>query len=721
VTKIDKGIVMEDQTAPTGKTPNFAPKLYSITLIVVALVLAGLWVMSRFVALDVARDLNDWKDKLNLIAESRSADVNHYVEQHFGDLRTLANNPSLQLYLSELKMMEEDGSKTKGQLKAEPAQMAYLRNLLIFTAERSGYSSTNAMSTIPANVEEASMSGLAIVNQDQAIVVSTNLSKATREMMLANVKKQKKAAEKLIDIERNGSQLSIGFMVPIYAIQTEQTPENAIGWVVGITSPSDGLYGLMKHPGVTEKTLEALLLRDGGNDLDFISPLLDKTEPLTIVLAKDTQRSVEVESFKNTGNFYADLKDHMRKAVLSTTRKINNTPWILQVKVERDEALKVSTNRRNSMVAMFFMLLAVVILLVIALWWHGSSKRSLMMSHYFRQMAEKSQAQENILRLVTDNIPEPIYILDKQHHIKFANQAMADVAGMQPDSVAGKNIRDVRGAAAAEVIIENCQAGLRSQQIQFATTQLEKNGHIKTLQSAYIPVAHIPETEFEAATSGVLVLEQDISHAINEREKRIKINQSLVQTLVKLVDRRDPFAANHSLLVSQLAMSVAVEMGQNTIITETAQIAGSLMNVGKIIVPRALLTKTDKLSADERKVIHDSVYDAAELIKHIPFEGPVYDTLRQWQEKWDGTGPLSLRGESIILPARILAVVNAYVGMISPRSWRHAISHEDASKFLMNNVDASFDRRVVIAIVHFLENQAGKAWLAGITEKMRSV
>ena len=711
---------MENQTAPTEQTPNFAPKLYSITLIVVALVLAGLWVMSRFVSLDVARDLNDWKDKLNLIAESRSSDVSHYVDQHFGDLRTLANNPSLQLYLSELQMMGEENGKDKGQLKAEPAQMTYLRNLLIFTAERSGYSSTSAISSIPANVEEASMTGLAIVNHDQKIVVSTNLSQATREMILANVIKQTKATEKLIDIDKKGSQLSIGFMEPIYAIQTEQTPENAIGWVVGITSPSNGLYDLMKHPGVTEKTLEILLLRDAGADLDFISPLIDKTEALTIVLAKDTQGSVEVASFKNVGNFYADLRDHMRKAVLSTSRKINNTPWILQVKVEREEALKVSTSRRNSLVAMFFMLLAVVILLVIAIWWHGSSKRSLMMSHYFRRMAEKSQAQEDILRLVTDNIPEPIYILDGAHHIKFANQAMADGAGMQLESLAGKNIRDVRGAGATEGIIEQCQASLRTQHIGFATTHLEKNGQTKTVQSAYVPVAHIPATEFEPSTSGVLVLEQDISHAINEREKRIKINQSLVQTLVKLVDRRDPFAANHSLLVSQLARSVASEMGQNAITTETAQIAGSLMNVGKIIVPRALLTKTDKLSDDERKVIHDSVYDAAELVKNIPFEGPVYDTLRQWQEKWDGSGPLSIKGDAILLPARILAVVNAYVGMISPRSWRHAISHEDASKFLMNNVDTNFDRRVVIAIVHFLDNQAGKAWLAGINEKARS-
>jgi HD-GYP domain-containing protein (c-di-GMP phosphodiesterase class II) len=94
----------------------------------------------------------------------------------------------------------------------------------------------------------------------------------------------------------------------------------------------------------------------------------------------------------------------------------------------------------------------------------------------------------------------------------------------------------------------------------------------------------------------------------------------------------------------------------------------------------------------------------------------VAETLRQWQEKWDGNGPMGLKGEAILVSARIIAVANAFIGMISPRSWRTAIPMESANKFLLDQSDIHFDRRVVVALINFVENHSGRAWIHEILE-----
>ncbi|MBY0408072.1 MAG: hypothetical protein K2Q01_10305, partial [Rickettsiales bacterium] len=224
-------------------------------------------------------------------------------------------------------------------------------------------------------------------------------------------------------------------------------------------------------------------------------------------------------------------------------------------------------------------------------------------------------------------------------------------------------------------------------------------------------LAHIPLVNLPKPTRGVLVVEQDITEVMHEREQRLKTQRQLIETLVTLVDKRDPFSANHSKLVSQLAYEVAVQMELDSITTETTSKAGSLMNIGKIIVPTELLTKASALTFEEKRTIHESMNSAAELMEGVDFGGPVAETLRQWQEKWDGSGPLGLRGEDILISARIIAAANAFIGMVSPRSWRNAMSVEAASKFLLEQSDVLFDRRVVVALVNFMDNHDGSAWL----------
>lgn len=696
-----------DQIESPQPPEGFAPKLYGIAIIVAAITLLGLWMVTRYVSLDIARDMRTWQEKLNLIAESRAADLSKYVSDHFKELHTLSDNPSLQLYLTELQMME-------GKPSEPPAQLEYLRNLLIFTAQRGGYMPETNPNAIPANIESDAKSGLAVLNNQNEIIVSTSMPQRVKDMILASAQGAG-IDDKLIDITRDEAGiLSMGYVVPVFSIQGEHNQESLIGKIVAIQLVDDKLFGLLKHPGVTERTLEAMLVRPRDNNIEFLTPLSDKTEALTKQISRDAGRFVEASLLNTVGNFISDMRDYAKKKVFATSRAIAGTPWVMIVKVEEGEALRASTQNRNSMIALFVLILSLFVLAIITMWWHASSRRSLMLSYHYRSLAAQAQAQEKLLRLVSDNQPEPIFILDHEGHYQFANKPATDLAGMSPENIIGKHVKDVRGTARALHIMQYCEESLDTGHVEYHTFTSEEGAITHTLRAVYIPVAHIPVAHLPQPTPGVLVVEQDITEVVSEREKRLQINQDLLNTLVTLVDRRDPFAANHSLVVSGLAERIAVQMGLDEVLVETTRIAAMLMNIGKIVVSTKLLTKTDMLTDEERGIIRDSMLDAAELVKPIHFDGPVYETLCQWQEKWDGSGSMKLKAENILISARILAVANTFIGMISPRSWRTAMSREDAIQFLMNNCATLFDRRVVVALVHFLENKHGETWLADI-------
>ena len=292
---------------------------------------------------------------------------------------------------------------------------------------------------------------------------------------------------------------------------------------------------------------------------------------------------------------------------------------------------------------------------------------------------------------------------------------------MNPDSVIGKTISDIQGTTHSQRIGEQCQAVLDSGKPLYNIHHEDEGEEEKIIRSGYIPLQEIPVSSLPPQTPGVLVVEQDISEVYHERERRLSTQKQLVETLVHLVDKRDPFAANHSLLVSQIANQIAVDMELDSVTVETTRTAASLMNIGKIVVPTELLTKTEQLTDDEKTVIRSSLDAAADLLGKVAFDGPVSETLKEWQERWNGSGPMGLKGENILITARIIAVANAFIGMISPRSWRNAMSIEAANKFLLDNAGSYFDQRVVVALIHYVDNQSGREWIKNIIKNYRNV
>lgn len=400
-------------------------------------------------------------------------------------------------------------------------------------------------------------------------------------------------------------------------------------------------------------------------------------------------------------------RDYRDQAVLHVSRAFSAVPWTLVAKIGRDEALAGSEARRLQLIVVFALGAVLLAAIVFAAWWYGSSRQATRAADRYKRLADEHERQGLFLKLVADSQPTSIFILDEKGRYGFANEEAARLAGVPMADLVGKQVGNVLGREAAKPHLDGSAKAREAHERQRTVISADEDSAGRTRQVDYIPLGDTQEAE-----DGVLVVERDITAETNERAKRERALLDLVRTLVALVDKRDPYAAHHSTRVAMVAQAVAREMGLNDAVVQTVGFAGSLMNLGKILVPTELLTKTGQLNEEEIGLIRGSLRATADFLQGIDFGGPVVETLRQLSEHWDGSGqPRGLKGDAILAEARVVAVANAFVALASPRAYRAGMPLEEAITKIRDQASTVFDRRAVTALENSLENRGGRdAW-----------
>lgn len=678
-----------------------------LLLWVAALVIAAtaaLVLVVRFVAAERERDLRAWQVRLGIVADSRFAAVEAWLAAQRDELAGLAANEALQVYLSELALADDDPSR---RIILE-AQLDYLQNLLIVSGERAGFSSEPRGPEVGANVRRVGVAGLALYGMDGRPIVATPGMPPPEGRLADFLAGLTPGRLAILDIHLDAAgQPAMGFAAPIYAIQADPVPTAQVGWVVGVKQVADELFPLLRQPGVAEQTAEAVLVRAVDEMVEYISPLAGGTAALSLRLARNTPDLDAAFALDRPGAF-GIRRDHRDREVLFTSRAFEAVPWVLIYKVDRAEALADSDARLVRVLLVLLLAVALAAVMIAAFWRHGSSRRAAAAAERYREAARRLEQQRNLLKLVTESQPTAIYILDAEGRYRFANGRAAAAAGLPPDELVGKPIANVLGPEAARRRLELAGRVLETGRPVSDLDRTEADGRLRVLQSELLPIEAAGELP-----RGVLVVEHDVTEVVAERERRSRVLGQLVRTLVGIVDRRDPYAAEHSNRVAALARAIAAEMGLSPVELETAETAGRLLNLGKILVAPELLTRQAGLSELERLEIRHSIQAGADLLEGVEFDGPVVETLRQAQARWDGGGvPPGLAGEDILVTARIVAVANAFVGMVSERAHRPALSVDRAIEALFAEAGHAYDRRVVAALVNHLDSRGGRAQFA---------
>jgi hypothetical protein len=170
------------------------------------------------------------------------------------------------------------------------------------------------------------------------------------------------------------------------------------------------------------------------------------------------------------------------------------------------------------------------------------------------------------------------------------------------------------------------------------------------------------------------------------------------------IDRRDPYTADHSRRVAELAIRIADVHGMNERDLERLRLASRMHDIGKIGIGNDLLHKPGKLTDEEWKIMRDHPVIGEQLLK--PYRQFRHETrlVRSHHERWDGKGyPDGLRGAEIPLGARMIAVADTFDAMTTSRPYRPALSKQIAIDEIRNGALTQFDPQVVASFLQVME------------------
>lgn len=181
-------------------------------------------------------------------------------------------------------------------------------------------------------------------------------------------------------------------------------------------------------------------------------------------------------------------------------------------------------------------------------------------------------------------------------------------------------------------------------------------------------------------------------------QKLRKALENSIRVAASISEVRDPYTSGHQQRVSQLAVAIAGEMGLSAAQIDGIHFGGLIHDIGKIGVPAEILSKPSKLTALEMKLIQTHPQAGSDVIKDIEFPWPVAQMILQHHERLNGSGyPVGLKGDEIIIEAKIIAVADTVEAMWSSRPYRPGLGMDAALKEIAGGSGIRYDKQAVDA------------------------
>jgi len=179
-----------------------------------------------------------------------------------------------------------------------------------------------------------------------------------------------------------------------------------------------------------------------------------------------------------------------------------------------------------------------------------------------------------------------------------------------------------------------------------------------------------------------------------------------IQVIESMVEERDPYTAGHQRRVTDLARSIAKEMGLSVNLRDAIRMAGAIHDIGKISVPSEILSKPTQLTETEFELIKKHPKVGYEILKNIDFPWPVAEIVLQHHERLDGSGyPNGLKNGQILMEARVLGVADVVEAMSSHRPYRASLGKDKALEEIKKNKGILYEPEAVDACVELISKK----------------
>lgn len=306
-------------------------------------------------------------------------------------------------------------------------------------------------------------------------------------------------------------------------------------------------------------------------------------------------------------------------------------------------------------------------------------------------------AEHEFLETLQTTAPIGIGFVDRDCRVVRVNDRLAAMTGQTPDEQIGRSLAEVVPDLWDQIepiyrrVLDEGEPSLN----------LEVNGPPPHAggRPTYALVSYYPVRAGEEVI-GIGVIVVDITDRKESEQAYIALTQAAVGAIAAAVEARDPYTAGHQRKVSELAASIASELGLDEHEIEGIRLAASIHDIGKISIPSEILSKPSSLTATEMSLVREHSRIGAEIVQGIDFPWPIAGMIRQHHERMDGSGyPDGLSGDEILVGARVIAVADIVDAMASHRPYRPSRGLQDALHQIALERGTTLDADVVDACV----------------------
>ncbi|MBF0538247.1 MAG: GAF domain-containing protein [Nitrospirae bacterium] len=313
------------------------------------------------------------------------------------------------------------------------------------------------------------------------------------------------------------------------------------------------------------------------------------------------------------------------------------------------------------------------------------------------------------LRSIIQTSSTAIISIDADGRIAFWNDGASNIFGYSADEAIGGQITMIIPERLRDVY----RAGLASSFSVGPHIVVGETGEFVGLSKTGVEFPIELSLTRWSARSGTFFtgIVRDITRlkkAISELEQSIgklrRITGAVIEAMSVAVEIRDPYTAGHQRRVADLSRRIATELGLSHDQIDGLRVAAEIHDLGKIAIPAEILSRAGRLKSQEFEIVKDHSEVGYNILKGIEFPYPVADIVLQHHEKLNGSGyPRGLKGQEILIEARIICVADVVEAMANHRPYRPALGINKALAEISAMSGILYDPDVVQACLRLFD------------------
>jgi PAS domain S-box-containing protein len=310
------------------------------------------------------------------------------------------------------------------------------------------------------------------------------------------------------------------------------------------------------------------------------------------------------------------------------------------------------------------------------------------------------ESEERFRGMLEQNIAA-IFMLE-DGRFTFANRRAGEILGRPPEELAGQPMLELvaandRGRLSAA--LHRLVAG-EEKAVEQTFGAVRKDGTLADI-GTHAVLATL------RGKPAVLGIAQDIGERRKAQEEIDRYIERLEKTVLGtleavslMVELRDPYTSGHERRVGDLAAAIGQEMGLAEHVVKGLRLTGYVHDIGKISAPAEILSKPGILTRMEFELIKGHSQSGYDVLKRVDFPWPVAEVILQHHERLDGSGyPRGLRGDEILLEARIISVADVVEAMANHRPYRPGLGLKAALEEIESGSGRLYDAQACAACV----------------------